>query len=367
MINKESKRLLSLDVMRGVIMILLAAESTKLYDNIKAFTDDSTLGRTLITQFEHHRWHGLYFWDLVQPAFMFMAGAALYISTYNRLKKGVTWSENFKPIAIRCLKLFICGVALHCIYSGKLVWELWNVLVQLSITTLIAYLIINKSYAWQIVFTILLLGLTEILYRYTYISGYDEPFVMSKNFGSYLDMVLLGKINSGGWVTVNFIPTAVHTIWGCLAGKFIMSNLDNFKKLQRLILVGIGLLVIGYVLDCTITPIIKRISTTSFAIVSGGYVFLILAGLYWFFDIKQKNKYAWIYTVVGMNAIFIYLFFESVGKQWLNKTVYIFVGGLIELFWGSESLALLISSVSTLIVLWYLCFWLYKYKIFFKL
>ncbi|MGN0002162.1 MAG: acyltransferase family protein [Sphingobacterium composti] len=367
MTNQESNRLLSLDVMRGMIMILLAAESTRLYDNIKGFTEEGTFGRILITQFEHHQWHGLYFWDLVQPAFMFMAGAALYISFHYKSKKGITWKANLNHILIRSTKLFFFGVALHCVYSGQLVWELWNVLVQLALTTIIAYLIITKSFQWQIGFTILLLVLTELLYRFTNISGYNEPFVMSKNFGSYMDMVLMGKINNGGWVAVNFIPTAVHTIWGCLAGKLIISGLDKIEVAKRLLIVGLGLLVVGYTLDYTITPIIKRISTTSFAIVSGGYVFLILAGLYWFFDINKRNKYAWIYTVVGMNAIFIYLFFETVGKQWLNKTVYIFVGGLSNLLGVGEQWSMVISSMMTLFVLWSLCYWLYKRKIIFKL
>jgi predicted acyltransferase len=42
----------------------------------------------LIDQFFHHPWHGLRFWDLVQPAFMFMAGAAMYISYSRKLEKG---------------------------------------------------------------------------------------------------------------------------------------------------------------------------------------------------------------------------------------------------------------------------------------
>ncbi|HEY0059698.1 MAG TPA: DUF5009 domain-containing protein, partial [Flavisolibacter sp.] len=66
-------------------------------------------------------------------------------SYYYKAQKGVTWSQNFKHIALRCVKLFLFGVALHCIYAGRLVWELWNVLTQLSITTMIAYLIIRKS------------------------------------------------------------------------------------------------------------------------------------------------------------------------------------------------------------------------------
>ncbi|HEY0058318.1 MAG TPA: heparan-alpha-glucosaminide N-acetyltransferase domain-containing protein, partial [Flavisolibacter sp.] len=209
------KRLLSLDVMRGLIMILLAAESCLLYVALSAATPP-LISQNLINQFFHHPWHGLYFWDLVQPAFMTMAGAALYISYYYKAQKGVTWSQNLKHIALRCVKLFLFGVALHCVYAGRLVWELWNVLTQLSITTMIAYAIIRKSKIFQIFFSILLLLLTEVLYRTVLMPGFDQPFVEYKNFGSWLDTIISSKVNEDGWVAVNFIPTAAHTIWGVL-------------------------------------------------------------------------------------------------------------------------------------------------------
>ena len=155
---------------------------------------------------------------------------SLYISWRNREAKGVGWAENFRHVAIRCFKLFLCGTALHCIYAGKLVWELWNVLTQLSVTTILAYLVIRKSSTVQIVYSLGLLLLTELLYRFTNVPGYDQPFVDHKNFGAFMDMVLMGKINEGGWVTINFIPTAAHTIWGVVAGKLLMGNLISAKE-----------------------------------------------------------------------------------------------------------------------------------------
>jgi predicted acyltransferase len=315
------KRLLSLDVMRGLIMILLAAESCLLYVSLNdVFT--TGFANKAVQQFFHHPWHGLRFWDLVQPAFMTMAGAALYISYHNKLKKEISWQQNFKHVAIRCLKLFICGTALHCVYAGKMVWELWNVLTQLSVTTLIAYLIIQRSTAFQITVAVLLLLITEILYRFVLMPGFDQPFTEFKNFGAWLDTVLMGKVNSDGWVAINIIPTAAHTIAGVLAGKLLIQPVKEYKKIKILFLAATVALAIGYGLDLLdITPIIKRTSTSSFTLVSGGWVILMMAFLYWLTDIKGFNKYAWIFVVVGMNAIFIYLFFETVGVQWLNHTI----------------------------------------------
>lgn len=366
-IPKSSNRLISLDVMRGLIMILLAGESCLLYENLKALhlggAADGFIG-----QFFHHPWHGLHFWDCVQPAFMLMAGAAMYISYQSKLKKGITWEQNFKHIAIRSLKLFLLGTGLHCVYAGKLVFELWNVLTQLSVTTLIAYIIINRSFWFQIGVTVALLLITEVLYRTILMPGYDQPFVEFHNFGAYMDMVLMGKINTDGWVTINFIPTAAHTIWGVLAGKLLISKESSNRKIMLLVIAGIIGLAIGYGLDfANITPIIKRISTSSFAFASAGWVLLILAFLYWLIDIKQVNKYAWVCVVVGMNAIFIYLFFETVGAQWFNGAIGIFVKGFLGFTGMPANVLAVFSALFTLFVEWYLCYFLSKHKVFIKI
>lgn len=366
-VHSVQKRLLSLDVMRGVIMILLAAESCLLYESLHKLQPGIT-GTAIVKQFFHHPWNGLRFWDLVQPAFMMMAGTSLYLSSYSKLQKGKSWQQNFKHVAIRCIKLFICGTLLHCIYAGRMVWELWNVLTQLSITTLIAYAIINKTMAVQIAGSVFLLLLTEVLYRFVLMPGFDQPFIEHKNFGAWFDIVLMGKINSDGWVAVNFIPTAVHTIAGVLVGKLLLRPATENKKIQLLLIAAAITLTTGYLLEIVnITPIIKRISTSSFVLVSLGWVLLIMAFLYWLTDIKKMNKYAWLFVVTGTNAIFIYLFFETVGIQWLNNTTGIFVKGFTGLFSMPANMQAVVTALGTLFVEWYLCMWLYKKKIFFKL
>src|SRR6476620_3258419 len=101
----NSHRLLSLDFLRGFIMVLLAMESTGLY----GYLNDMSEGRNwqpLAAQFTHHPWNGLRFWDLVQPAFMFMAGTAMAISLTRQWTAGKTWWQTFQKIAKRCFWLF---------------------------------------------------------------------------------------------------------------------------------------------------------------------------------------------------------------------------------------------------------------------
>lgn len=349
-------------------MILLCAESCLVYVALKNL-DLPVPAAMVVDQFFHHPWHGLRFWDLVQPAFMFMAGSALYISYSRKLEKGESWGSNWGHILYRSFRLFLCGVALHCVYAGQPVWELWNVLTQLAFMTIVAYLIIGLPWTLQIGISAGLLLLTELLYRCIQVPGFDQPFVESHNFGSYVDTLLMGKINSDGWVAINAIPTAAHTIWGAVAGKLLISKNTNAYKIRVLFIAGILTLLIGFGLDLlNVSPIIKRISTSSFVFASGGWVLLMLAFTYWLVDVKQYTRYVWICSVIGMNAIFIYLFFETVGLQWLNGLIAIFTGGLLHTLMGVPAdIGAVLSALATLVAEWGLCYWLYKNNIFFKL
>ena len=367
LISQKPGRILSIDVMRGIIMILLAAESCSVYESLKKLEPGSIFGAVL-SQFFHHPWHGLHLWDLLQPSFMLIAGTGMYISYYHKREKGITWSQNFRHIAIRSVKLLLLGTGLHCVYAGKLVWELWNVLTQLSFTSIIAYLIINRSYKFQLAVSVILLIITELLYRLILVPGFDQPFVEYHNFGAYMDTVLMGKINHDGWVAINIIPTAAHTIWGVLAGKLLVSNYSAQQKAKYLLMAGVAGLILGFGLDwLNITPIIKRIATSSFTLASGGWVFLMMAFWYWLVDLKKYTKYAWVAVIVGANAIFIYLFFETVGYQWVNGFVAIFVRGFSNMAGMAPKISAVLSALITWFLEWGLCYWLARNKVFIKL
>src|ERR1700740_1732228 len=89
-------RLLSLDFMRGFIMVLLAAESSGLYQHLFSATEGSPVLNNFFLQFFHHPWNGLRFWDLIQPSFMFMAGVAMAFSLNKQEQSGMSWNQSFR-------------------------------------------------------------------------------------------------------------------------------------------------------------------------------------------------------------------------------------------------------------------------------
>ena len=363
------ERLLSLDLFRGLVMFLLVAEGAGLYDTWLSNTQDGTLMHNLALQFHHHPWNGLRFWDLVQPYFMFIVGVAMWFSVNKRLDRGDPGRKITIHILRRCLLLLTFGVALHIGYRGKLVWELWNVLSQLSVTILIAYAIMRLPGRTQLLISVGLLVLSESLYRFTGIPGYDQPFLKDHNFGSFMDMVLMGKINNGGgWVAINCIPTAAHTIWGVLAGKLLASAETGWKKVKVLLICGGTSLMLGYILNWTgADPVIKRICTASFVLASGGWALVTLAFFYWLVDMKGSRKWTLFFAIVGMNPIFIYLFMNTAGSQWLVDFSGAFITDGLTRLGSSEILASLFNSLVVLSLAWGICYWLYKRKIFIRI
>ncbi|MBN1893826.1 DUF5009 domain-containing protein, partial [bacterium] len=286
------KRLMSLDFFRGATMFLLVAEGTHLYESLRDAAAGNAFFSSIVLQFFHHPWHGLRFWDLIQPFFMFIVGVAMVFSLEKRWARGDSWMKTFLHILTRCFILLLLGVMLHCVYSGRMVWELWNVLSQLSFTILLAFLLFRLPMGLQLGVTAALLVATELAYRLFPLEGFNQPFVQGRNFGSWMDMVLMGKINPDGWVAVNCIPTACHTIWGVLAGQVLFSQRRNKTKLRLLALGGLAGLVFGYGLDLTgTTPIIKRICTSSFVLAGGGWCLLVLAASYWIIDVLKARKW----------------------------------------------------------------------------
>ena len=61
-----------------------------------------------------------------------------------RWDRGESWVKTFLHVLRRSAMLFFLGVMLHCFYANKIVWELWNVLTQLSVTYLAAFLLMRK-------------------------------------------------------------------------------------------------------------------------------------------------------------------------------------------------------------------------------
>ncbi len=363
MSSGTSTRIDSVDLFRGFTMFLLIGEFTGIYNLLWDSTNQGTLANSFIEQFHHHPWNGLRFWDLVQPFFMFLVGVSLPFAVKTRTRRGHTQAEITKHVWIRSIKLFLFGWSLYCIGPGEITFHFQNVLTQIAITYPIAYFIMHWSAARQILFSIGLLLITELAFRLFPVEGFDQAFVAGHNFGEWIEYKLDGKIPGGHWVSINAIPTAAHTIWGVLAGRILQLNPDK-NKIVRYLIVSLLMIFVGYVMNGFI-PIIKRIATSSFVVVSGGYCILFMFLFYYLIDLKKYRFSLKFFEVISINSLFIYLFAHLDGGEFLERIVHPFTY-LFQTNNQSQTIPIL-TSLTVWMLMWYMCHWMYKKQIFIKI
>jgi predicted acyltransferase len=363
---QPQERVLSVDFFRGLTMFLLIGESTRLYSHFESIGGNGVM-HFLATQLSHHEWNGLHFWDLIQPFFMFIVGVAIPFAVANRKKKGDSDRKIFLHALRRSALLLFLGWAIYCIGPGKIVWRFQNVLAQLSITYLVAFLIMRKSTTFQISFTIIILLLIDLAYRFFPVEGFNQPWIPYKNLGAWFNQMVERTDKTSIWASLNFISTTAHTVWGMLFGKLLMSERTIKNKLQIMTGAGIMCLIIGYSLDLlNITPIIKKIATSSFVFASGGWAILALCCSWWLIDIKKYfREGSRFFIIVGMNCIAIYLFFEVGGAGLLYEIFTPFTTSLLT--WAGTITVGIATSLLVWASQWYMCYWLYKNKIFIKI
>jgi heparan-alpha-glucosaminide N-acetyltransferase len=352
----QPQRHLALDAYRGFIMVVLASAGFGLAGLAKR----NPAFAPLADQFEHHDWEWIAFWDLIQPAFMFMVGVAMPFALAIRRARGATEGELFRHVAIRSLRLLLMSQILISIGRGKLGFQIINVLAQIAITYFLCYLIMKLQFKWQAAIAAgLLIGHWALFVAFP---GTEGPFLSkTTNIGARIDLFVFGKINNGYWANINFITSTATTLFGVWTGQLLQSRRTHAEKMKQLALWAGVCLAVGLAISPW-NPIIKRICTTSFTIYSTGWVLAMLLFFYWVVEVKGYRKWTFPLVVVGANSIFIYSL-EQVLRGWLNRAVGVFT---FNYEWLGQ-FAPVAQSCTVLLVMYGMCLWLYRRKIFFKL
>jgi predicted acyltransferase len=352
----ESQRYLALDAFRGFIMLILVSDGFGLAALAKR--NPAFIG--IADQFDHRPWEWIAFWDLIQPAFMFMVGVAMPFALARRLEQGATQRQLFRHVAIRSLRLLLMSQILLSIKRDELFFQLTNVLAQIAITYFLCFLIMKLPFRWQaVVAALILIGHWAL---YVMFPGTEGAFYSkTTNIGAMIDHYVFGSVNSGYWVSINFITSTATTLFGVWTGQLLASRRSHAQKIRVISLAAAACLVLGLAIHPW-NPIIKRICTSSFTIYSTGWVLIMLLAFYWIVEVRGYRKWTFPLIVIGANSIFIYSV-DMILHGWLNKSLAVFTGNYRLL----GDFAPVAQSCTVLLVMWYLCFWLYRRKIFFKL
>lgn len=353
---KTSNRLLSIDILRGfdMLMIILADH---FFFNLNLGIG-SPFTEKLAQQFSHPEWFGFHFYDIIMPLFLFVVGAVIPFSMDKRIREAPSKAGLYPHIVRRFIILFVLG----WIVQGNLLaldikkFHVYsNTLQAIAVGYLfscMAYIHLKKKGRY-ILFAACLV-LYALILEFAHVPGMGRSELLpDRNLAIYIDRWLLGSFDDGlqySWVLtgLGFVAT---TLSGLFAGELLKARPLAKRTSWTLALIGIISAVLGLVLDIW-HPVVKKIWTSSFVLLSSGICFILLAFFHWIIDIKGQVKWAFPLKVIGMNAITAYVLshvihFPTIAKQLLFGLEQ-FVGPLYE------ALASLGGFLLLYLLLWYM-------------
>lgn len=377
----KTDRLLSLDVLRGITvagMILV--------------NNPGDWG-TIYSPLKHAEWIGLTPTDLVFPFFMFVMGVSMSIS----MKKysGHFCSQFVIKLFKRTVILFLLGVMLswfslvldNILHPSKEI-SLIQVLLPLHDVRILgvlqrlalSYFFASLLAIWIRSKAALFYTIISILLIYGLVLWYGNGFELSEvNIIAVIDRCLLGEnhmylewLPDGGRIRfdpegfLSTLPGIAHVLIGYFCGNIIMQNKTLYEKIVQLSVIGIILLFMGFLFSYS-CPIIKKVWSPTYVLVTSGFTYLFFVLLIWIIDLRKCSKWIIPFQALGCNPLFIYLFAslmaDMLGQVGLHEEVYaVFVKLFNHSCFSSMMYAIVYVAVNT-----GLAYILYKKKVFIKL
>jgi predicted acyltransferase len=418
-----SQRLMSVDALRGFDMFWIIGADALVYALHKMSQTEPT--KRLADQLEHADWEGFHFYDLIFPLFVFLVGVSLVFSLTKTIQQAGR-ADALKRVFHRSILLFAVAI----FYSGGFTspWpdiRLMGVLNRIAIAYFFAGLLFCFFKPWALVaICVAILAGYWALMTFTPIRDIQltkrnfvqlaeqagdtktaELFSEERNPSAAKDSPawaaaekmfyattnrVTGKFDKGlnlaNHIDFEYLPgrkydtffdpegylSNLPAVATCLLGVFaglLLRNqsLQDKQKVIWLISFGIAGAALGWLWGAQF-PVIKKIWTSSYVLVAGGYSAILLGVFYLIVDVWQTRAWCQPFVWMGMNSITIYLASNILGG--FRKLATRFVGGDIRIFLDGHVAKgfgdLVISIVGLLLAFWLVHF-LYKRKIFLRL
>jgi predicted acyltransferase len=423
-----SNRLMSLDALRGFDMFWIIGADSLVYALSRMSQNPAT--KFLAAQLDHAEWQGFRFYDLIFPLFVFMVGASIVFSLtkiinesgragaiHRVLKRGLllfaigiiysggftnSWPDmRLMGVLNRIALAYTAAGLLFCLFKpralagicGGILIGYWALLtfmpirdIQLEKTNLalmaeqagdpklairfreagptsaINPSAIKASPVW---------AATEQMYSAA-TNRVTGKFAMGYNVANHFDFEHLpGKKWDLFWDPegiLSTLPAIATCLLGIFAGLVLQSaTFGNDKKLAWLFGAGVACVALGWLWGLQF-PVIKKIWTSSYVLVAGGYSAILLGAFYLVVDVWKYQKWCQPFVWMGMNAITIYLVKNFLGGTFSKLSARL-VGGDIKTYLDEHVAKgfgdLMISVVGLLIAFWLVRF-LYQRKIFLR-
>ncbi|ESQ92007.1 hypothetical protein ABAC460_03665 [Asticcacaulis sp. AC460] len=310
-----SVRFEALDILRGLFIIgMLLANNAGDWGHIYAPLD-------------HAEWHGFTLTDMVFPGFMTCVGLSMTLSLGRRMQAGGKTALLVHSLR-RAAILIGIGLFLNLLPQFDFGhWRFPGVLQRIglcyAITSALVVLHSHQNQQGGLILHARPLALWGVgfLVAYAVLLKYvPVPDGAGANqwdpvhsWPAWIDMLVLGKDHVwDGAVTydpeglLSSIPATSNILFGILMGLYINARTPR-NAWGGVFIIGVLLMLAALSLDSSV-PIIKKLWTPTFVLLSCGFAFTVLAVLMLIMDRLGYKTWAVPIKLFGTNAILVYVF-----------------------------------------------------------
>ncbi|MBR5591432.1 MAG: hypothetical protein IKW38_02710 [Kiritimatiellae bacterium] len=347
-----TSRVHMLDVVRGWSMFFIAGGDALLLAVCLAFPN---LPGAAWMRFHlgHMQWEGFTFYDALFPTFLLISGASFTYSWQRQCAQGLSFTYRWGRLLLRTLLFIVLGVLYNGALSASSFAEIRyaSVLGRIGLGVLlaaIAYVNLPERWRW-VFFPVGLLayaGLFELC-------GGDAPYAMNHNWAASIDRHFLpGRIDASGIDGLD--PEGLVSTLGALFTAYLGMLLADFlrKKVPLkalwIALTGAGLLAFGFG-GAPWVPIVKKLWTSTYVCVAGGWTLLFCAGIYLLTDVFHLKRCFAPITFFGTAALWFYLLpklFDFRSAAWK------LLSGVTTAWTTNQAIHALVCSLGSIILLW---------------
>jgi predicted acyltransferase len=323
---------------------------------------------------EHAEWNGWTPTDLIFPFFLFIVGVSLTLSRHT-LHAPITWVLR-RAIVLIALGLLLTGFPRFDLDQ----WRFTGILPRIAVCYLVAALLYRattapaaqrshplavrrQAIALATIAAVILAGYWLALTRL----GDLTP---EGNIGAAIDRRLFGShlYRSGQWDPEGLfssVPAVATTLLGVLCGMWLTTTGPLLHKVRVMAFAGAILIAAGEAWHPWF-PINKNLWTSSYVLLTGGVAMATLAVCLYVIDVRGWRRWSHPFSVLGMNAIALFVVSGLIGKAFV---VWKLQGPIYEhgFAWlASPKNASLLYSLAFLALMYAMCAWLYRRRIFLK-
>lgn len=380
MSNTSNGRLVSLDALRGFVMLWIMSGEHVIHALAKAAPIPAFVWMS--EQLHHTDWNGITFYDMIFPIFLFVAGVSMPFSFEKKMSSAGVCTpmelpakekqKIYRSMLKRTCILLVLGFVVNGLlrFDGNEQTRFASVLGRIGLAWFFAGLIylnfdLKKQLFW---FTGILIGYYLVL-KWIPVPNFGAGILSPEgSFSSYFDQQFLpGRLHSkvydpeGLFSTIPAIATA---LLGMFLGTFLKSKniLSANEKILIMVASALILIAIGALWNLDF-PINKRLWTSSFVCFVGGFSILFFVFFYLLIDVLGFHKWAFPLLLIGSNSILIYMAAEGLIN--FKHTAEFLFGGIIEfspLVWQPVFTTLSVTFVQLVLL-----YFLYKRKLFLKI